>query len=486
MSDTYDLIVIGGGSAGLVAAGGAAILGAKVALIEKNLLGGDCLYTGCVPSKALITSAKFAHHMREAERYGFQKIEPRFIRESFASITGRVRDVIEVIEHHDSPEVFTAMGVEVVFGDPRFINPNEIEVRLKENAGHRAMKSKRFCIATGSRPAVPPIEGLADAGFITNEQVFDLKELPKRLIVLGAGPIGLELGQAFARLGSQVTLVEMADRVLNNEDPEVSELMETVFRAEGIEVFTSTKAVKARRSEDGSKVLSAERGGQTIQIAADEILVAAGRRPNVEGLGLEKAGVVADRNRIETNSYLQTSRRHIFAAGDVTGHFQFTHMADHEAQVVIQNVFLPWPFRKKPDFRAVPWATFTEPEVARVGMLEAEALTEFPNRVKTYTIAFSDNDRAQTESSTDGFAKIVTRKGRIVGATLVGKNAGELIHEFVWAVSQRMKVTNLNQIIRIYPTLAKITQAVGTEATLEQLRSAFVQKWFRRYLKLWR
>ena len=486
MSNTYDLIVIGGGSAGLVAAGGAAILGAKVALIEKNQLGGDCLYTGCVPSKTLVKSAKFAHQTRAADRYGFQTLEPKFLDDSFASITDRVQKVINVIEHHDAPEVFEEMGVEVIFGAARFVNQHEIEVSLKDTEEKSVMKAKRFCISTGSRPFVPPIEGLHETGFITNEQVFDLKELPRRLIVLGGGAIGIELGQAFARLGSHVTLIEMAERILTKEDEEVSGLMEKLLREEGVDIRAKTEAVQVHKSADGAKVVTVESGGEKFEIEADEILASVGRMANVDGLQLEKANVEYDEKQIKTNDYLQTSQKHIFAAGDATGHFQFTHMADYEAQIVIQNAFTPWPFRKKTDFRVVPWATFTEPEIARVGMIEAEARAKFGDGVKIYKVSFTENDRAQTESSTSGFAKVVTDKGRVIGATLVGEHAGELIHEFVWAMKEKLKVTDLNKIIRVYPTLAKIVQAVGTEATLENLRSPFVQKWFERYLKFWR
>lgn len=485
MSEIYDLIVIGGGSAGLVAAGGSALLGAKVALIEKNLLGGDCLYTGCVPSKALIKSARFAKQIKEAKKYGFQELEPKFLDDSFASITNRVQNVIKVIEHHDSPEVFEEMGVEVVFGTPRFLNPNEIEVSLKNSDVKRFIKAKRFCISTGSRPFTPPIEGLHETGFITNEEVFHLKELPKRLIVLGAGAIGLELGQSFSRFGSKVTVVEMADRILIKEDEEVSALMEKILKEEGLEILTKTKAVKVRKEKNGLKVVTVENDGETFEIEGDEILAAVGRQPNIGGLDLEKAGVEYEKNRIVTNDYLQTSQKHIFAAGDVTAHFQFTHMADYEAQIVIQNAFVPFPFKKKTDFRVVPWATFTEPEVARVGLTEKEAKEKFGSDIKIYQVNFTENDRAQAESATTGFAKIVTKKGRIVGATLVGEHTGELIHEFVWAMKEKLKITELNKIIRVYPTLAKITQAVSTEATLESLRSPFVQKWFKRYLKIW-
>ncbi len=487
MSEIYDLIVIGGGSAGLVAAGGSATLGARVALIEKNLLGGDCLYTGCVPSKTLIKSARFAQQAREAEKYGFQRLNPKFLKDSFASITNRVQNVIEIIEEHDAPEVFEEMGVEVVFGTPRFLSKSEIEVSLKNTNEKRVMKAKRFCISTGSKPFLPPIEGLADAGFITNEEVFNLQELPRRLVVLGAGAIGVELGQAFSRFGAKVTIVEMGARVLSKEDEEVSELLEKILKAEGLEILTKTKAVKVHKNEDGAKVVTCETDGKSFEIQADEILAAVGRQPNIGNLDLEKAGVEFDKKQIKTNDYLQTSNKNIFAAGDVTAHFQFTHMADYEAQIVIQNAFVPFPFKKKTDFRVVPWATFTEPEVARVGLTEKEAREKFGDtNVKVYQVNFTENDRAQAESATEGFAKIVTRKGRIVGASLIGEHAGELIHEFVWAMKENLKISEINKIIRIYPTLAKIIQAVGTEATLETLKSPFVQKWFKRYLKIWR
>jgi len=486
MAETYDLIVIGGGSAGLVAAGGAATLGARVALVEKRALGGDCLYTGCVPSKTLIKSARFAHEARQAQKYGFQTLEPKFSDDSFASITDRVQNVIEIIEHHDAPEVFEKMGVEVIFGSPRFLNSGEIEVALKDSDEKRVMRAKRFCISTGSRPFTPPIEGLKETGYITNEEVFHLKTLPKRLFVLGAGAIGIELGQALARLGSQVTVVEMGERILSKEDEEVSALMETILREEGLRILTNAKAVKVRKDESGAKIVTVEADGKTFDIEADEILAAVGRQPNLDGLELEKAGVRFDKKRIETDDYLQTSNKNIFAAGDVTDHFQFTHMADYEAQIVIQNAFVPFPFKKKTDFRVVPWATFTDPEVSRVGMTEKEAREKYGESVKIYKVSFDENDRAQTESATEGFAKIVTKKGKIVGATLVGSHAGELIHEFVWAMKENLKVSDLNKIIRVYPTLAKITQAVGTEATLETLKSPFARKWFGRYLRFWR
>lgn len=486
MKDAYDLIVIGGGSAGLVAAGGAGVLGARVALVEKNLLGGDCLYTGCVPSKTLIKSARFAHQLKRAGDFGFEISDFKFQNDSFASVTDRVRKVIEIIERHDAPEVFEKMGVEIVFGAPRFINSNEIEVALKGSNETRKLKARRFCVATGSRPVVPPIEGLKEAGFITNEEVFGLKKLPERLIVLGGGAIGAELGQSFQRFGSRVTIVEMSPRILIKEDEEASRLMTQILKNEGVEILTNTKAVRAKKSVAGAKILTIEKDGAESEIEADEILVAAGRQPNTDALELEKAGVKFDKKRIFTDEYLQTSQKHIFAAGDVTAHFQFTHMADYEAQIVVRNAFVPFPFKKKTDFRVVPWATFTEPEVGRVGLTETEAREKFGDKVKVYKISLTENDRAQAESETEGFTKVVAHKNKIVGAHLVGAHAGEIIHEFVWAMRENLKIPELNKIIRVYPTLAKSAQAVGTQATLETLKSPFARKWFARYLKIWR
>lgn len=485
MSEKYDLIVIGGGSAGLVAAGGAGILGAKVALIEKNLLGGDCLYTGCVPSKTLIRSAKWASDVKNAEKFGFQISKFKFQNGSFASITSRVRSVIKTIEEHDAPERFENMGVEVVFGEAKFLNPNEIEVSLKNSNEKQVMRAKRFCIATGSSPFVPPIEGLRETGFVTNEEIFELKDLPERLIVLGGGAIGAELGQAFARFGSRVTLIEMGDRILSKEDEEVSALLKRVFAEEDIEVLTKTKAVKFHKNPDGEKIVTVEKDGRSEEIACDEVLAAVGRKPNTQGLELEKASVKYDEKRIFTDEYLRTSQKHIFAAGDVTGHFQFTHTADYEAQIVLQNAFLFYPFMKKADFSVVPWATFTEPEVARVGLTEKEAREKY-GEIKVIKVFFDENDRAHAEGETQGFAKIVLNGKRIVGAHIVGLRAGELIHEFVLAMKHNLSLSKLNEAIHVYPTLSKITQAAGMKQTLENLKSPFAQKWLARYLKIWR
>ncbi|MGI8669652.1 MAG: dihydrolipoyl dehydrogenase family protein [Aridibacter sp.] len=486
MSETYDLIVIGGGSAGLVAAGGAGILGAKVALIEKNKLGGECLYTGCVPSKTMIRSARFASNMRNAEKYGFEKPEIKFKNNDFASITNRIQRVIGTIEEHDSPEVFEEMGVEVIFGSAKFISKNEIEIELKDSDEKRTMKAKRFCISTGSSPNVPPIDGLKETGFITNENVFELESLPQELIILGGGAIGAEIGQTFARFGSKVTLVEMSEHILSKEDAEVSEFIEGVFEKAGIELKTNFKAVKTEK-KDNKKIVHIEKeDGTKEEIKGDEIIVALGRKPNSDNLNLEKAGVETEKGKTIVDEYLRTTNKSIFAAGDVNGKFQFTHMADYEAQIVLQNCFIFYPFTKKAHYSVVPWTTFTEPEVARVGMIEKEAREKHGDSIEIYKVPFTENDRALAEGDSSGFAKLVLKDDKILGVTIVAIHAGELLSEFTVAMKHGLSIGELNSAIHVYPTLAKITQALGTEKTIEGLKKPWVQKWFGRYLKIWR
>ena len=474
LRDIYDIIVIGGGSAGLVVAVGAAKLGARVALVERKALGGDCLFTGCVPSKTLIRSARFAHEVGQAETFGFAALNWRFKDDSFAAITERVQRVIRTVGERDAPEVFRKEGIEVIFGTPRFVSPHELEVELPAGSGEqrRTFKARRFCLATGSAPAVPPVENLHDAGFITNEEVFQLKHLPRSLIVLGGGPIGLELGQAFARFGSRVCIIEMGDRLLAKEEEEVSAFIEHRLRAEGIEILLNTKAVRAARLSDTRKSITVEANGERRDLEAEEILVATGRQPNTGGLNLEAAGVVYDAGRIHTDEYLRTTQPHIYAAGDVTGHFPFTHMAAYEAAVVVRNALFFWPLTQQADFRVVPWATFTDPEVARTGLTEKEAQEKFGHeRVRVYRTEFADNDRAHAEAATTGFAKLITagRRGEIVGASIVGPHAGELVHEIVLAMKQRLPASALGSLIHVYPTLTQVNQKAGLDAVLSKI-----------------
>ncbi len=491
--ERYDIVVIGGGSAGLVVAVGAAKLGARVALVERGRLGGDCLYTGCVPSKTLIRSARFAHETGRAEEFGFAPLEWRFRAETFASITGRVARVVAAVGERDAPEVFRAEGVEIIFGTPRFVSPHELEITRRGagegsgDGGKELIRARRFCVATGSSPAVPEVEGLREAGFITNEEVFHLKTLPPSLVVLGGGPIGLELGQSFARFGSRVTIVEMGGRLLPKEDEEVSAAVEEFLRAEGLEILLNAKAVRASRVTSGEKIVTVEQGDGTREIRAEEILVATGRVANVGGLNLEAARVRYDARRIFTDDYLRTTSRRVFAAGDVTGHFPFTHMAAYEGALVVRNALFFRPLARRADFRVVPWATFTDPEVARVGLTEREAREKFGSTgVRVYRASFAENDRAHAEGSTAGFAKLVCagRKDRLVGAHLVGAHAGELIHELVLAMRHNFPASAIGGLTHVYPTLSQISQKAGLDAALAKL--APFKKLLARYFALLR
>ncbi len=494
----FDLVVIGGGSAGLVVAAGAAHIGARVALIEKRALGGDCLFTGCVPSKTLLRSARFAADVKRAETFGFAPLTWHFKDDDFKAITKRVARIIATVGERDAPERFERFGVELIFGTPRFISPHTLEINLAKQRNQRDAKlsgekilieARRFCLAIGSRPKLPLIEGLAGAGVITNEEIFQLEELPATLIVIGGGAIGVELGQAFARFGSRVTIIEQGARLLPKEDEEASLAIEGVLREEGLEILLNTKPVRASR--DGVKrtlVVENYHGAQN-ELQAEAILVATGRAPNIEGLNLEAAGVAYDSRCVTTDDYLRTTARHIYAAGDITGHFPFTHMAAHEAATVVRNVFFFRPFLKRADFSVVPWATYTEPEVAHVGVTEREARERFgANKIRIYRTAFDDNDRAHAEEMTIGFAKIICvgSKEKIVGAHIVGAHAGELIHEIVLAMKQGLSVRALGNLIHVYPTLTQVNQQAGLDAVLAQLASPVLKKILARYFAWWR
>jgi pyruvate/2-oxoglutarate dehydrogenase complex dihydrolipoamide dehydrogenase (E3) component len=482
----YDMAVIGGGSAGLVAAIGAKNLGARVALIEKNALGGDCLFTGCVPSKTFIRSARFAADVRRAESLGFEIPELKFKNNDFAEITNRVQRVITTVGKHDAPERFTNLGIDVIFGEPRFISPDEIEVETKDGLQSQKISAHRFCIATGSRPAAPPIEGLHEAGYLTNEDVFHLQKMPESLVVLGAGPIGLELGQSFARFGSEVSVIEMLDCVLPREDAEVSAKVAEILQTENVNLYLQSKAVRVSTANN-HKIVTVEREGKQQEIHASEILAATGRKPNIEGLNLEAAKVEYDKRCIITNDYLQTTNPKIFAAGDITAHFPFTHMAAYEASVVVRNALMPGFIRQKTDFSVVPWTTFTDPEAARVGMTEKEAKEKFgAENVKVFKVNFADNDRANAEEETSGFTKVITnKKGLILGAHIVGAHAGELIHEFILAMKNKLPVTTIGGMVHVYPTLIQVNQRAGLNALKEKLTPT-VKKALGYYFSFWK
>jgi len=452
----YNLVVIGAGSAGLVTAYIASAVKAKAALIEKEKMGGDCLNTGCVPSKSLIRSAKILNYAKRAEEFGFKSAEVDF---DFADVMERVQGIIKKVEPHDSAERYSKLGVDVYRGEARVKSPFEIEVN------GRTLTARSIVIATGARPFVPPIPGLDRVAYLTSDNLWNIRKLPERLIVLGGGPIGSEMTQAFARFGSRVTQVEMGPRILSREDEEISEMIRERFTKEGVRVLTNHRAKEVVIEEDGQKVLVCENNSEKIRVPFDQILVAVGRAPNVKGFGLEELGVeISKRGTLETDGFLQTNFPNIYCAGDVAGPYQFTHTASHQAWFAAVNaLFGEWKSFKA-DYRVIPWTTFTDPEVARVGLNEMEAKEQgIEYEVTTYGI--DDLDRAITESEDHGVVKVLTKPGgdKILGVTIAGAHAGDVIAEYIAAMKHNIGLNKILGTIHIYPTLAEANKAAAGE-----------------------
>lgn len=445
-----NLIVIGAGAGGLVTAYVAAALKARVTLVEKHKMGGDCLNTGCVPSKALIRSARLLAQMARAQEFGIREARADF---DFAEVMQRVQRTVQAIEPHDSIERYASLGVEVIEGAARIVSPWEVEIARKDG-GKQRLSTRSIVIAAGSRPVVPAIPGLDKTGYLTSDTVWNLRELPSRFLILGGGAIGCELAQAFARLGSSVTLVQQGARLLLREDAEVSELVTGQFRAEGIEVLTDHRAARFL-VENGEKFLLAEHAGGEVKIPFDAVLLAVGRAANLEGYGLEELGVKTART-IEINAFLQTNYPSIYAVGDAAGPFQFTHTAAHQGGYAAVNALLNGFWALKADYSAIPSATFTDPEIARVGLNEEEARAQgIAHEVSRYDLA--ELDRAIIDGATRGFVKVLTapRTDRILGVTLVGEHAGEFIAEYVLAMKHGIGLNKILGTLHAYPTLAE-------------------------------
>ena len=468
----FDIVVIGGGAGGLVVAAGGASLGAKVALVEKHRLGGDCLWTGCVPSKTLIKSAAVAHAMRHADRWALAPHDPA---PDLANVMERVAAVIRGIEPNDNPERFRSLGVDVILGEGRFVSSDAFEV------DGRRLTAKTFVIATGSRPAMPPIPGLAESGALTNETLFDLREDVPHLIVIGGGPIGSEMAQAFRRLGSSVTLVDVGPRILSREDADLAEVVMRRMRDEGVTFHLGASIAKVEgRRGDVRVTLEAKDGGERV-VTGTHVLVGAGRKVNHEGLGLDAAGVKVDGGRMVVDERLRTMNPRIYVVGDAAGGYQFTHLAEHHAGIVLRQAIFKL-FWTRPS-TVVPWCTYTDPELARVGLSEEEAKQKGIAH-KVYRFAFDEIDRARAEGETAGFAKLVTDpKGRILGAAIVGPHAGELIAECVLAMSKGMKAGDLSAAIHAYPTLASINRRAADQRLKEGL-TPVSKAWIRRIFGL--
>lgn len=473
---TADICVIGGGSGGLSVAAGASQMGADVVLLESGKMGGDCLNYGCVPSKAMIAAAHAAHAVRSAGQFGIDGGEPKV---DFEKVHDHVHGVIGAIAPHDSVERFEGMGVRVIQERGKFVGRNKVQ------AGDTVITAKRVVISTGSRAGVPPIPGLEDVPFLTNETVFDKKAAPDHLIVIGGGPIGSELAQAHRRLGCKVTILEMFS-VLGKDDPELTEVVKNRMKAEGIVMREGIKIVKVERADNGVAVViedpDNEGGGKEERIEGSDLLVSAGRVPNLDGLDLEAAGIEYDKRGVTVDARLRTTNKKVFAIGDVAGGFQFTHVAGYHAGIVIRNVLFRLP--AKVDYSALPWVTYTDPELAHVGMTEAQA-REKHGDIRVLRHPFAENDRAQAERETDGMAKVITTaKGVIVGASIVGPHAGELLQSWLLPIQKKMKIGAVAGLIIPYPTLGEVNKRAAGSYYTPKLFSEKTKKIVRFLLKL--
>jgi pyruvate/2-oxoglutarate dehydrogenase complex dihydrolipoamide dehydrogenase (E3) component len=468
MTTGYDVIVIGGGAGGLSAAGIATNLGAKTTLIERDALGGDCTWTGCVPSKTLLKAAKVAHQARNASKYG---LPDQAIDVDFGGVMEHVREVRQdVYEEADRPEIFEALDIDVRHGDAHFVDAHTVAVE-GEDGSTEQITGRYVILATGSRALDPPIEGLGDINCLTNDTLFELEEQPERFGVVGAGPIGSEMAQAFSRLGSEVTVIEMADHILANDDPELASMLQDFLEAEGIEYLLGAAVENVVEDDDGIRIETSE--GETNGMF-DALLLAAGRVPNVEGLNLEAAGVDYSRKGVTVNDRCRTSQSHIYAVGDVTGRYQFTHMSNHMAKVAVTNALLKVP--SKIDVDHVPWVTYTDPELAHVGA-NADELEEAGTSYETYRFPYDKLDRAITEGETEGLIKVHAKSltGKILGASVLGAHAGELITSFAIAMRNGVTLRNIGDTIHPYPAWGEGTRRLADQWYVQKQSSTFTK-----------
>lgn len=472
----YNLVVVGGGPAGLIVSAAAAGMGAKVALIERHLLGGDCLNVGCVPSKSVIASSRAAAAFRDAARFGVASAEPTI---DFSAVMERMRSIRAGISHVDSAKRYTEeLGVDVFLGSAEFTGSNTVKV------GDAELNFRRACIATGARAVELPIEGLKDVGFLTNETVFELTEQPKRLAVIGSGPIGCELAQAFQNLGTEVTLIEMSDQVLGREDQDAAKIVEAQMASDGVSFRLGAKTKRVSR-EGGDVVIQLERGGASEEVRVDAILLGVGRQPNVEGLNLEAAGIEYDaRTGVKVNDYLETTNPAVFAAGDICMAWKFTHAAYFAARIVIQNALFSVGGlgRKKLSSLIMPWCTYTHPEVAHVGLYEAEAKAK-GFETDTYVQSLEEVDRAIADGETEGFVKVLTKKGtdKILGATIVASHAGDMISEISVAMTNGLGLGAIAGTIHPYPTQAEAIFKVAGQYNKSRFTPK-VKRWVERWM----
>lgn len=463
---TPDLCVIGGGSAGLTVVAAARAFGASVVLIEKAEMGGDCLNTGCVPSKALIAAAKHAHAAHTSAPFGVHFEEPKI---DFARVHDHVHEVIAGIAPHDSVERFEALGAVVIKEHAKFLDAKTVE------AGGQKIQARRFVVATGSRAGVPPIPGLDGVKFYTNETIFTLKKRPDHLIVIGGGPIGMELAQAHQRLGARVTVIEMFDP-LGKDDPELTAIALRRIEADGVDVRAKTGVASVKKSGKNIVVTVKKPDDTEEEITGTHVLVAAGRAPNVDDIGLEKARIKFDKRGVSVNKGMRTSNRKVFAVGDVAGGLQFTHVAGYHASLVVRSALFGLPVKENRDI--IPWSTYTDPEIANVGLNEEAARKRHGDNFKIMRWSYAENDRARAERQTEGLVKLITdKKGKILGCGIVGAQAGELINLFAFAIANDLKAGNLTKFIAPYPTLTEMAKRVGVEFYQDKLSNPWIGRW---------
>ncbi|MGQ0617542.1 MAG: dihydrolipoyl dehydrogenase family protein [Acidimicrobiia bacterium] len=461
MTDNYDLVIVGFGSGGMVAAEFASTLGLKVAVVERSRVGGDCLWTGCVPSKALLASAKVAHHMRHADHWGLEPVEPVV---DTAKVWARIRAVQQSIaDTDDNAERYTALGVDVIFGVARLTGPNEIAVTAK--GGLRVLAASYILVCTGSRPVTPAIDGLDDAGFVTSEDLFELERAPESVVMIGGGPIAIEMAQGFKRLGVATTVLQKGPGILPRDEPELVAVLQAKLVSEGVDLQLGVETVRVTVGDDGAKTVHGTVDGLPRSWTARELLVAVGRRPNVDGLGLEALGIEVGPRGIVVDERLRTNVPTVYAAGDVAGRYLFTHSAAYEGVRAVRDAFLPG--RGRAD-EAVPWCTFTDPELAHAGMTSSEAVEAYGEDAMTWRQDLVHNDRARADGATEGAIVIVTGpKRRVVGAHILAPAAGEMIHELALAMKEELSLSQVAGLIHVYPTVSTGVSQLAAEAAFE-------------------
>jgi pyruvate/2-oxoglutarate dehydrogenase complex dihydrolipoamide dehydrogenase (E3) component len=457
MADKYDLVIVGMGSGGMVAAEFAATLDLKVAVVERGRVGGDCLWTGCVPSKALLASGKVAHHMRTAADFGIEPVEPVVDR---AKVWARIRSVqAQIAQSDDNPDRFRDMGLDIVAGHGKLVGPTTVEVD-----GERRLETRYIMLCTGSRPAVPPIEGLAEAGYVTSENLFELTDPPASFVNIGGGPIAVEMVQGFTRLGIPVTLLQKGPRILPRDEPVLVDLLVDKLRKEGVDLRFEVETQRVT-VEGGKKVVHGTENGQPASWVADELLVAVGRKANAENLGLEELGIETGPKGVVVDNRGRTNVDTVYASGDIAGRYLFTHSAAYEGVRAVRDMFFPG---KGKVVASVPWCTFTDPELAHAGTTEAEAREEYKSDVEVWRQDLIHNDRARADGAPEGAIFVITHKNRIVGAHVLAPAAGEMIHEFALAIEENVKLSELSQFMHVYPTVSTSIGQLAGEAAFEK------------------